>query len=135
MSHVLDANAFIHHMRYGPASAVTTRMLASPPKSIFLCTVVLSELLYGVERSSPAHRAKNRAEVAGLRVQFPSLPFDEAAAEDHALIRAHLAASGTPIGPNDMMIAAIARCRGFTVVTHNTAEFGRVPGLLVEDWQ
>jgi tRNA(fMet)-specific endonuclease VapC len=135
VSQVLDANAFIHHMRHGPASSVTARMLAAPTGSVFLCSVVLSELLYGVARSNAAHRPKHRAQVAGLRAQFPCLPFDDAAAEDHALIRAHLAVAGTPIGPNDMMIAAIARCRGFSVVTHNTAEFGRVPGLLVEDWQ
>jgi tRNA(fMet)-specific endonuclease VapC len=51
------------------------------------------------------------------------------------VIREHLARAGQPIGPHDTMIAAIARSRGATIVTHNTAEFGRVPSLLVEDWQ
>ena len=44
-------------------------------------------------------------------------------------------AQGNPIGPNDLMIASIARSRGLTVVTHNTGEFSRVPGLTLEDWQ
>ena len=49
--------------------------------------------------------------------------------------RAHLAAQGTLIGPNDLLIAASARANGLTLVTHNTAEFRRVPGLSLEDWQ
>lgn len=50
-------------------------------------------------------------------------------------IRAHLAAQGTPIGPNDLMIASIARLHNLTLVTHNTNEFSRVPGLKLEDWR
>ena len=56
------------------------------------------------------------------------------AAVEPALL-AELARRGTPIGPNDLMIAAIALAYGFTLVTHNTAEFARVPGLLVENWR
>ena len=73
--------------------------------------------------------------IAGLRAQFPTLPFDEQAAEECGKVRAHLAGLGQLIGPNDLMIAAIALANGLTVVTHNTAEFSRVPGLLLEDWQ
>jgi tRNA(fMet)-specific endonuclease VapC len=46
-----------------------------------------------------------------------------------------LARLGTPIGPNDLMIAAIALADSLILVTHNTTEFGRVPGLHLEDWQ
>lgn len=46
-----------------------------------------------------------------------------------------MAAARTPTGPNDLMIAAIAQCRDLTLVTHNTREFSRVPGLLIEDWE
>jgi len=66
--------------------------------------------------------------------QFVSLPFDDRAAETYAQIRATLEAAGTPIGPYDLQIAAIALANGLIVVTHNTREFGRVAGLLVEDW-
>jgi tRNA(fMet)-specific endonuclease VapC len=58
-----------------------------------------------------------------------------AAAAKYGRIRGHLAGAGTPIGPNDPMIAAIARCRRSTLVTHNTREFSRVPGLSIEDWE
>jgi tRNA(fMet)-specific endonuclease VapC len=63
------------------------------------------------------------------------LPFDDAAAEAYGRLRAELARRGTPIGPNDLMIAAIALAHDLTLVTHNTAEFSRVSGLRLEDWE
>ncbi|MRT32681.1 type II toxin-antitoxin system VapC family toxin, partial [Xylella fastidiosa subsp. multiplex] len=77
----------------------------------------------------------NRALISGLRLQFSTMPFDEAAAEEYGRLRAHLSATGQLIGPNDMMIAAIALANRLILVTHNTAEFSRVPGLVLEDWQ
>ena len=63
------------------------------------------------------------------------MPFDDAAAHSYGVIRAALEAKGHSIGPNDTIIAAIALANGLTVVTHNTREFTRVPGLAVEDWE
>jgi tRNA(fMet)-specific endonuclease VapC len=67
--------------------------------------------------------------------QFESLPFDDQAGLIHGRIRAQLAALGTPIGPYDLQIAAIALANNLTVVTHNTSEFKRVEGLRIEDWE
>lgn len=64
-----------------------------------------------------------------------SLPFDDDCAEHYAMIRSDLAAQGSPIGPNNLFIAAIARANSATLVTHNTDEFGRVAGLRLEDWE
>ncbi|MDZ7617055.1 MAG: PIN domain-containing protein [Patescibacteria group bacterium] len=135
MSYLLDTNSVIDHLRRGQRSKVTSRLADALPGSVFLCSVVLAELIYGAIRSGAAHQAANLALLAQLREQFVSLPFDDQAAEEYGRIRAHLTVSGTPIGPNDLMIAAIARARGTTLVTHNTAEFNRVPGLVLEDWQ
>ncbi len=135
MSHLLDTNAFVDHLRRGPASEVTAKLLAAPPGTVYLCTVVLAELVYGAVRSGPAHEAANRALIAGLRSQFPTVPFDEQAAEEYGKLRAHLTGVGQVIGPNDLLIAAIALAHGLTLVTHNTSEFARVPGLTLEDWQ
>lgn len=135
MSHLLDTNSVIDHLRRGPASNVTARLVAAPPGSVYLCSVVLAELYYGAVRSSAARQAANLTLVAQLRRQFVSLPFDELAAEEYGKVRAHLATVGTPIGPNDLMIAAIALVNRMTLVTHNTAEFSRVPGLSLDDWQ
>ena len=66
---------------------------------------------------------------------YLSLPFDDAAADVHARVRRHLESLGAPIGPYDLLIAAIALANGCTLVTHNTNEFSRVPGLSLEDWE
>jgi tRNA(fMet)-specific endonuclease VapC len=135
VSHLLDTNSWVNHLRLGPNSKVTGKLLAAPPGSVFLCSVVLAELFYGALHGAAAHQASNLALIASLRQQFVSLPFGDQAAEEYGRVRAHLANLGTPIGPNDLMIAAIALANRLTVVTHNTAEFTRVPGLQVEDWQ
>lgn len=97
--------------------------------------MVVAELQYGIERSGQQHRANTALRVDQLRHLFISLPFDDAAAEEYGRIRAELEAGGQRIGANDLVIAAIAKSRDCTLVTHNIAEFSRVSGLLVEDWQ
>ena len=63
-----------------------------------------------------------------------TIPFDQISAKHYADIRYDLEATGTPIGPNDLLIAATARARHLTLITHNTNEFRRVTGLAIEDW-
>lgn len=67
--------------------------------------------------------------------QFQSLPFDDNAALIFGEVRAELASKGTPIGPYDLQIAAIALANNLTLVTHNTKEFGRIGNLKIEDWE
>jgi len=66
---------------------------------------------------------------------YTTLPFDDAAAQVFGRIRATLETAGTPIGPYDLQIAEIALVNGLIVITHNVREFGRVPGLRIEDWE
>lgn len=96
---------------------------------------MVAELVFGVERSAVSHQANNRLRVDQLRQQFVSISFHDLAAEQCGFLRAHLASLGMPIGPNDLMIASIALAHNLILVTNNTSEFSRVPGLLVEDWQ
>jgi tRNA(fMet)-specific endonuclease VapC len=91
------------------------------------------ELYYGAYRSTQTER--NLAILERFFSQFAVLPLDPAAARVAGRIRAELLASGTPIGPNDFQIAAIALTHNLTLVTHNTREFGRVSGLVIEDWE
>lgn len=135
MSHLLDTNSWIDHLRRGPASMVTAKLAGAPPGSVYLCSLVVGELIYGALHSGPTHQASNLALIASLRQQFVSLPFDDRAAEEYGKVRAHLASTGSPIGPNDLIVAAIALAHGRTLVTHNTREFSRVPALVLEDWQ
>lgn len=134
MRFLLDTNAWIGHLRQ-TSPTVTQHLSKHPASDVVLCSVVLGELLYGAEHSGPLHRAANLALVARLRQQYHSLPFDDPAAEEYGRVRAHLASQGTPIGPNDLLIAAIALANKLALVTHNTAEFSRVPGLMIEDWE
>jgi tRNA(fMet)-specific endonuclease VapC len=132
VTHLLDTNSCVDHLRRGPASNVTAKLGAAVPGSIVLCSVVVAELLYGAHRS--VRQAQNLTQVRGFCSNFRSIAFDELAAEEYGWIRAHLAGLGTPIGPNDLLIASIAIANGRTLVTNNTSEFSRVPGLKLEDW-
>jgi tRNA(fMet)-specific endonuclease VapC len=78
---------------------------------------------------------RSRARQDAFFIRFASLPFDEAAADEFGRIRADLELAGTPIGPYDMQIAAIAIAHDLILVTHNSKEFGRVSNLKIEDWE
>jgi tRNA(fMet)-specific endonuclease VapC len=98
-----------------------------------LSVVVVAELRYGADHS--ARRRTNHTRIDALVEEIEPLDFDLRAAATYGRVRAQLEAGGTPIGPNDMLIAAHALSRGLAVVTDNTAEFGRVKGLKVENWR
>ena len=134
MKYLLDANAWIALFRQKSLSLLH-ELERHAESEIALCSVVLGELCYGAIRSGPVHEPANRKLIDQVRNRYASLPFDDAASEEYAQIRAFLANAGQMIGANDLMIAAIARANGLIVVTHNTGEFGRVPNLAVENWQ
>jgi tRNA(fMet)-specific endonuclease VapC len=132
MIYLLDANVWVQFLRQRHARVVQ-RIQARQPSDVRVCSVVASELYHGCLCS--AHPAANRAKVDAVLQPYLSLPFDDTAADLHARIRHHLESLGTPIGPYDLQIAAIALVTACALVTHNTAEFARVPGLLIEDWE
>ena len=132
MRFLLDTNTCIRYLN-GRAPTIRTHLAAVPLAEIAVCAPVKAELYYGAARSQDPTRSLARQE-AFLRV-FVSLAFDDHAARFYGRIRADLAARGTPIGANDLLIAAIALAAELTVVTHNTSEFGRISGLALEDWE
>ena len=132
MRYLLDTNTCIGVLT-NRVPMLVDRWKRTNPSQIRLCSIVKAELLYGAEKSS-----KRELVLQKLRLflsSFKSMPFDDAAAHSYGVIRAALVAEGHSIGPNDTFIAAIALANGLTVVTHNTREFRRVPGLAVEDWE
>jgi len=133
-TYLLDTNTCVHYLRKRNPHVVR-RIQARPPQEIRLCSVVQMELYYGAYKSPPAYRPANLALLAHFFSQFTGLAFEQPAAERRGRIRAHLESLGTPIGPYDLQIASIALVHQLTVVTHNVAEFSRVPGLTVEDWE
>jgi len=132
MIYLLDTNVCIHLLNQR-LPTVIERFCQHSPIDIALCSVVKAELLYGAQRSQ--RRETNLQLLKGFFAPLQSLPFDDAAAEHYGQIRADLLAQGQPIGPNDFLIAAIARSHEATLVTHNIGEFGRVAGLRMEDWE
>lgn len=132
MTYLLDTNVWATYLNRRDASVV--RQIGQIKSDyIHLCSIVKAELYYGAYKGS--HREANLALLARVFAQFTSLPFDDKAAEVYGEIRSTLESQGTPIGPNDLMIAAIALANGLTLVTHNAAEFQRVTALKIEDWQ
>ncbi len=98
-----------------------------------VCTnvIVACELRYGALKKG-SKRLQSNIEL--ILSAIPILPLDLIVSETYAKIRNHLEKEGTPIGPNDMLIAAHALAYKMVLVTRNLREFSRVPGLLVEDW-
>ena len=122
-----DANTLIHFFK--GMGNVGKRLAAIQPQEFAIPAIVLFELEEGTADST-ARREALDAIVRVCRV----LPFDAQVAKRAAVIRNELARRGQMIGPLDMLIAATASANGATLITHNTAEFSRVPGLLIEDW-
>ena len=97
-----------------------------------ISTVTLGELVFGAEHSKQQER--NLADIEAMVSRLEVLPFENKAAYHFGQIRAGLYNIGKPIGPYDMMIAGQARSSGLILVTNNTREFERVPGLHIENW-
>jgi tRNA(fMet)-specific endonuclease VapC len=130
MQYLLDANAVIALLN-DTTSPIARRIRRYAPRDFSVSAVVIHELYYGAFKSQRVEQ--NVARVDAL--QFSVLEFDEEDARQAGQIRAHLASKGTPIGPYDVLIAGQAKARELTLVTHDTDEFERVPGLKVEDWK
>jgi len=130
--YLLDTNACIQILN-DTSPPLVQRLAGHAPSEIRLCSIVKAELLYGARHSQRV--AENLKLLAHFFAPFVSLPFNDRCAEHYGQIRAELAQSGMLIGPNDLLIAAIARAYDMTLVTHNVEEFNQVNGLRLEDWE
>lgn len=129
-SYLLDTNILSDLVRH-PQGAVAKRIAEVGEDAICTSIIVAAELRYGaVKRQS--ERLTQQLEL--ILSRLPILSFDAPMDEAYAAIRAHLERAGTPIGGNDLLIAAHARSLGLTVVTANLGEFSRVPDLSTETW-
>ncbi len=128
----LDSNVCIHLLNERHP-AIEQKIRSRSPSEIAVCSIVKAELLFGARNSQ-----RIEANLQRLHLFFAplvSLPFDDRCADEYGLIRADLATQGRLIGPNDMLIAAVARACNAVLVTHNTSEFCRIPGLMLDDWE
>jgi tRNA(fMet)-specific endonuclease VapC len=132
MKYLLDTNTCIRYIN-GRSQSVADKLHALDKGEAVVCSVVKAELFFGALRSqNPIKTIAGQRQFLSL---FISLPFDDVAAEHYGQIRADLTTKGTPIGANDLFIAAIALANGLTLITHNAREFGRIVGLKIEDWE
>jgi len=127
---LLDTNICIYIINTKPP-AVLARFQQYRLGDIGLCSVVAAELAFGVAKSGSA---RNRQALEMFLAPLTILPFDESAAWAYGDLRADLERCGTPIGSLDTMIAAHALSQQALLVTHNTREFAKVPGLQLDDW-
>jgi tRNA(fMet)-specific endonuclease VapC len=114
------------------SQAVLDRLRGIPVADVCISVLTKSELLYGVEVSP--RRTQDDAALRAFLPYLEVLEFPDDAAPHYAQIRADLKKRGQMIGANDLFIAAHARSLGLRLVTNNTAEFGRVKGLALENW-
>lgn len=128
--YLLDTNTLSDMIR-NPAGKANGRLTLVGADAVATSIIVASELRYGAKRGGSSTLA---AKVDGTLARMPVAPLDEPADEHYAALRMALERAGTPIGANDMWIAAQALALGCILVTANEREFRRVPGLTVENW-
>ena len=138
MGTLLDTTVFIDLERAarrlqsaGAMAEVSTRLedQLGPDEEVGIAAITASELLHGVHRASPEHRARCEAFVEAVLAAFPPLPFGLLAARAHARIWAELAAAGQDVGAHDRLVAATAITAGWRVGTANLRHFDRIAGL------
>ena len=132
MRYLLDTNPCIRYLN-GESEPLRQRLEGTDHGSIAVCSVVKAELFYGAMKSRNPVRVLERQQC--FLARYSSVPFDDTAALRYGAIRAELERAGTPIGANDLMIAAIAAANDLILVSHNTREFNRITGLMIEDWE
>jgi tRNA(fMet)-specific endonuclease VapC len=126
----LDTNTLIYYFK--GLGHVAENMLAVAPSEIAIPAISLYELEVGLAKSSsPDRRRKQLQELLDVT---EVLPFGSKEARLAGKVRAELELAGTPIGPLDLLIAAIALSHGATLVSRNTREFGRIEHLRLVDW-
>ncbi|MBP2198370.1 type II toxin-antitoxin system tRNA(fMet)-specific endonuclease VapC [Pantoea cypripedii] len=128
--YMLDTNIVIYVIKQRPIE-VLARFNANVGRMV-MSSITLAELVHGAEKSSFPER--NLRTVEDFVSRLDVLSYDEKAAFHYGSIRADLEKKGTPIGLNDLHIAAHARSSGLTLVSNNLREFSRVNGLISENW-
>ena len=112
--------------------SMTERVFSHSPSEFCISSITVYELEYGAAKSKWGERTRQNLHL--FLAPFNILKFDSTDAISAGIIRAHLEKCGTPIGPYDIQLAGQALSKSLTFITHNVEEFGRVPGLILEDW-
>jgi tRNA(fMet)-specific endonuclease VapC len=131
MEFMLDTNTCIYIIKRKPPDVIK-RFIQTEISQIGISSITLSELLYGVSKSSKPEQ--NQMALTQFIAPLKILSYDDDAAQYYGDLRAHLEKQGTPIGSLDMLIAAHALSIACTLVTNNEKEFIRIPKLKIDNW-
>lgn len=129
-SYLLDTDILSDLVRR-PQGAVAERIAKVGEDAVCTSIIVAAELRYGAAKSG-SKKLSDRVDL--LLSAMEILPLETPADRAYAALRDHLSRQGTPVGPNDLLIAAHALAMDLTVVTANVREFSRAPGLKIENW-
>ena len=131
MKYMLDKDILVYAKNKRPES-VLKRLTSLEPEDVCISSVTLAKMEYGVFKSlmPKQNQLALMLFLSGIQIE----PFDSKAAFEYGKIRAALTKKGTPIGANDLLIAAHAKSLDLILVTNNTREFERVEGLRLENW-
>lgn len=130
MKYLLDTNTIIYFFK--GMGQVSDRLLAKQAEQLAISSVTLYELKVGIFKSN--NPSKRISQLERLLRFITVIPFDAACAHQTAIIRSSLEQLGTPIGPYDLQIAGTAIVHQRILVTHNTKEFARISGIMLDDW-
>jgi len=129
--YLLDTNTCVYAIKREPQ--VLRRLQERGPEDFGISAITVAELWFGAAKSGRPRQTLSS--VNAFLEPFEILPFGRDAAGEYAQTRLQLEKDGQPIGERDLLIAASAKARRLTVITHNVREFSRVSGLRVEDWR
>lgn len=132
MKYLLDTNTCIRYIN-GRSASIRAKLPTIPLVDVGVSIITKAEMYYGSAKSQTPQRSREKQREFLQTIQ--TVPFDESVALKYGDIRAYLSQQGTPIGGNDLLIAATALANNLILVTHNMREFSRVPNLRTEDWE
>ena len=130
LAYLLDTNILSDLVR-NPQGMVAAKITRAGEHTVCTSIIAAAEMRYGAIKSNSAKLAE-RVDIILSALEI--LPLETPADHQYASLRHRLTREGTPIGPNDLLIAAHALANDLTVITANVGEFSRVPGLKVENW-
>ena len=131
MKFMLDTNTCIYIIKRKPPNVIE-RFRQTEISQIGISSITLSELLYGVSKSSKPEQ--NKIALMQFVAPLEILSYDDEAAQYYGDLRTHLEKQGTPIGSLDMLIAAHALSIACILITNNEKEFIRIPNIKIDNW-
>jgi len=131
MKYFLDTNMCVYILK-GMYISVFEELISHHPSEIKIPSIVKAELYYGAEKSNK--REETQQKINNFLLPFEIVPFGETASVIYGEVRAELEKGGTPIGPNDLIIASVVLAEQGILITNNVKEFTRIKQLRVENW-